>query len=145
MAGAAGEGALFILVDGQGRLLLQLRGHGPGVQRPGVWAVPGGSIEDGESAAAAALREVLEETGQRVEPLHFVGSERRGDHTVHVFCGGARFSEERIVVGEGQAFRFFHGEEIERLTPISPNAGPLVRGFLANPLYERCRREARAD
>jgi 8-oxo-dGTP pyrophosphatase MutT (NUDIX family) len=145
MAGPGGEGALFILVDGEGRLLLQLRGHGPGVRRPGVWAVPGGSIEDGESAEEAALREVREETGQPVEPLYFVGRERRGEDTVHVFCGGARFPEERIVVGEGQAFRFFRGDEIERLKPISPNAGPLVRAFLAHPLYERCQRDARAD
>lgn len=144
MRNARADGALYILVDGEGRLLLQLRGHGPGVQRPGVWAVPGGSIEDGESPEEAAAREVLEETGQRVEPLSFVATERRGDHTVHVFCGGARFPEERIVVGEGQAFRFFRREEIERLRPISPAAGPLIERFLAHPLYERCRRDARA-
>jgi len=31
--------------------------------------VPGGAIEPGESAAEAAIRETLEETGYRVEPL----------------------------------------------------------------------------
>ena len=45
-------------------VLIAERGHGP---RKGVWSLPGGKIEAGETAAAAAVREIQEETGLTVE------------------------------------------------------------------------------
>ncbi len=48
----------------QDKVLLVLRGQDP---NKGVWAIPGGRIELGESLQAAAEREVLEETGLRVQ------------------------------------------------------------------------------
>ncbi|PZS17861.1 MAG: NUDIX hydrolase [Acidimicrobiales bacterium] len=41
-------------------LLLIRRGHGPAA---GMWAVPGGRVEAGETLAEAVVREVAEETG----------------------------------------------------------------------------------
>lgn len=53
-----------VVRDGDGRLLLVRRGTEPG---RGLWSVPGGRVETGESAREATAREVLEETGLRVE------------------------------------------------------------------------------
>ena len=55
------------LVDADGRLLL-LECADPA--RPGLrwWELPGGGVEDGEAEVDALVREVLEETGLRVEP-----------------------------------------------------------------------------
>lgn len=44
----------------QNKVLLVLRGQAPA---QGLWAIPGGSVNLGETLAAAAQREVLEETG----------------------------------------------------------------------------------
>jgi len=52
-----------IVRDDDGRVLLVRRGTDPG---RGLWSVPGGRVEEGESAAAAAAREVREETGLRI-------------------------------------------------------------------------------
>ena len=49
-----------------GEVLLVRRGKAP---RLGQWSIPGGRIEWGETAAAAALRELAEETGVTAELL----------------------------------------------------------------------------
>jgi 8-oxo-dGTP diphosphatase len=44
------------------------------VKRPeGVWALPGGKVEPGESTAEAAEREIFEETGIVAEALEVLG------------------------------------------------------------------------
>lgn len=62
-----------IIVDGAGRLLLIQRGHDPG---RGLWSVPGGRCEPGESAAQACVREAMEETGLAVRIVRHAGQVR---------------------------------------------------------------------
>jgi mutator protein MutT len=59
------------------RLLLVRRGHGPGA---GLWSVPGGRLEPGETLHEAVVREAMEETGLEVVVDRFLGYvERFGD------------------------------------------------------------------
>jgi 8-oxo-dGTP diphosphatase len=55
------------VVEHEGRFLIGQRP--PGVPLAGLWEFPGGKIEPGETAQAAAVRECQEETGLLVEPL----------------------------------------------------------------------------
>ncbi len=59
--------ARVVLVDRTDRTLL-LRGGDPA--RPGLrwWFTPGGGLDDGETPAEGAARELFEETGLRVAP-----------------------------------------------------------------------------
>ncbi|MFH0884956.1 MAG: NUDIX hydrolase [Candidatus Micrarchaeota archaeon] len=59
----------MILVE-NGKILLIRRGAEP---FKGQWAVPGGRIEDGETAEECARREMKEETGLDVEILKLTG------------------------------------------------------------------------
>ncbi len=52
-----------VVLDDAGRLLLIRRRNAPG---RGLWSVPGGRVEPGESLPAAVAREVREETGLTV-------------------------------------------------------------------------------
>jgi len=63
-----------VVTDGQGRLLMIKRGHEPGA---GLWSIPGGRIEPGETDAEALVREMLEETGLAVEVGRLIGSVQR--------------------------------------------------------------------
>ncbi|HEV7211220.1 MAG TPA: NUDIX domain-containing protein [Blastococcus sp.] len=49
-----------VVHDAAGRLLMIRRGHAP---HAGLWSLPGGRMEAGETAEQAIEREVLEETG----------------------------------------------------------------------------------
>jgi len=63
-----------VIKDEAGRLLLIRRGHEPGA---GLWSIPGGRIEPGESNADALIREVLEETGLAVAVGRLLGVVQR--------------------------------------------------------------------
>ena len=74
MIPVVGVGAFVI--DGP-RVLVVKRGRPPG---EGLWSVPGGRLEPGETLAQAVAREVREETGLTVEVGPFVCViERFGD------------------------------------------------------------------
>jgi len=62
-----------VVHDEQGRLLLVRRGHAPSA---GMWSVPGGRMEPGESEPEAVVRELAEETGLAVRPVRPLGSVR---------------------------------------------------------------------
>jgi len=52
-----------VILDEAGRLLMIVRVHDPG---QGLWSIPGGRIEPGETPEQAVVREVREETGLEV-------------------------------------------------------------------------------
>ncbi|MBO0806590.1 MAG: NUDIX domain-containing protein [Nocardiopsaceae bacterium] len=63
-----------VIKDADGRLLLIRRGHEPS---KGLWSLPGGRIEDGETDAEALIREIAEETGLSVVPGGLIDTVRR--------------------------------------------------------------------
>ena len=62
-----------VVHDERGRLLLIRRGHAPSA---GLWSVPGGRMEAGETQQEAVVRELAEETGLAVVPVRPLGAVR---------------------------------------------------------------------
>ncbi len=118
-------GASAVIFDAAGRLLLQLRTDN------GIWGLPGGSVEVGESIAQAVVREVREETGYDVEPIRLIGvysepaltTVRYADGNVIQFV--SNLFECRIIGGatalcaETQALEWHHPAALP--TPFMPN------------------------
>ena len=63
-----------IVVDSEGRLLLVRRANPPA---QGLWSIPGGRVEQGETAEAAVVRELREETGLEGSVVREVGTVQR--------------------------------------------------------------------
>ncbi len=61
-------GVGIMVFNREGKILLGRRAKGP---RKGLWSIPGGTIELGETARAAAIREIREEFGIEIEQVKF--------------------------------------------------------------------------
>jgi 8-oxo-dGTP diphosphatase len=109
-----------VVHDAAGRLLLIQRGHEPSA---GLWSLPGGRIEAGESPEQAVEREVREETGLSVRAGASVGRVRiRGDGVVYdvidLACTLLR-AEEPVAGDDASAVRFADAADLETL-PCTP-------------------------
>ncbi|GIH27314.1 hypothetical protein Aph01nite_56240 [Acrocarpospora phusangensis] len=69
-----------LILDADGRLLLVKRGRPPG---EGLWSLPGGRVEAGESDPEALVREIREETGLDVTPGELAGSVSRPPYEIY--------------------------------------------------------------
>jgi len=125
-----------------GAVLLVERGKGP---KTGLWSLPGGHIEPGETAAAAAAREVAEETGisARIMGLADINDvivhDAAGELTAHyVICAfyGAWVSGEPAAASDSRDARFVPLDAIDGLT-LTPKGPDIIRSAAA--LFERAR------
>ena len=72
-----------VIADADGRLVLVRRANPP---HAGLWSLPGGRVERGETREQAVVREVAEETGLRVHVERRVGRVSIGDYDVVDFA-----------------------------------------------------------
>jgi 8-oxo-dGTP diphosphatase len=118
------ECAGAVVRDGAGRLLLVRRAHQPS---QGLWSIPGGRIEPGETAAEAAAREVREETGLVVEVGRLLGTVRLGDYVVHDFTATVVGGDLRA--GDDAADVRWCDDEDVALLPLTPGLLDAVRSM----------------
>lgn len=111
-------------------LLLIRRGRGAGV---GLWSIPGGRVEFGESLESAALRELLEETGLTAESATYLGHVERVDDTWHFVIHDflvrfAELPEAPLVAGDDAAdARWVHLDALEQHDGVVPGLVPFLR------------------
>src|SRR5438093_13780789 len=76
--------ASAVVEDGQGRVLLHLRRDNQ------LWALPGGTMDIGETIEQTAIREVKEETGVDIEIVRLVGIYSDPHHVIEYSDGEIR-------------------------------------------------------
>jgi 8-oxo-dGTP pyrophosphatase MutT (NUDIX family) len=62
------ETARIMLIDEQNRIFLLKTHFDPEVGLPPRWLTPGGGMDQGETTLQTAVRELLEETGLKIDP-----------------------------------------------------------------------------
>ncbi|MEX0782527.1 MAG: NUDIX domain-containing protein [Dehalococcoidia bacterium] len=134
------EGSGVILIDAQGRVLLQQRDDEHPPAGYGRWAIPGGGREGDESPRETALREFEEETGVRLDRLRFfrtVTREMTPDlfiDRLDLFFADDAVPRERIEVNEGLDFQYWAPAEIDGLL-MNPVTRAMLTEFLASDMY----------
>ncbi len=113
-------GAAAVIFDAEGRILLIRRSDN------GLWALPGGWADVGESPSETAVREAFEETGLGVQPTRLLGvydsrkSGSRNPHHIYLIvflC--AVISGELTTTNETTDFGYFAEDELPPLHPGS--------------------------
>lgn len=142
LAGITGVG--IILVDSDGRFLLNLRATDPELRLPGRWSILAGAIEPGETPEQAALREIWEETGHPARRVHLAVS-ASWPRPVYLFAAALPVPSRDIRLGEGMEHRFVTLDEVSRLSPRAPLLRPVLRAFAGTPAYQACLQDARQE
>lgn len=127
-----------ILSDDEGHVLLQLRGDKK------TWAIPGGSMELGESTLDTAKREFFEETGIQVEAVRFLnvysnfeeiypnGDKVQTIVMIYEFKALEDFDISDFHNEETLRLRFFSKEEIAELESVSDKHRLMLEEYFTN-------------
>jgi ADP-ribose pyrophosphatase YjhB (NUDIX family) len=109
------------IVVHEGRLLVVRRGRAPG---RGLWSVPGGRVERGESLQTAVVREVAEETGLEVRAGEPVGRVERAAHGNGIYviddlrCTVVGEPAAAVAGDDADEVRWVGRQELERLACV---------------------------
>ncbi len=130
MAGAAG-----LVVDTEGRLLMQKRTDN------GLWGLPGGSMEPGESIEETVRREVLEETGLRLRTMQLFGVFSGADY-FYVYPNGDQIYDLCVVfLTRDFGGNLFPGHESQEVGFFPLKALPADITPLDQPIISRLRQQ----
>jgi ADP-ribose pyrophosphatase YjhB (NUDIX family) len=117
-----------VVHDDAGRLLLVRRGREPSI---GLWSVPGGRVEPGETPAQAAAREVREETGLEVAVGALLATVEVGDFLVHDFAADVVGGELRP--GDDASDARWCSWDEAALLPLTPGLLDALEQMLRRP------------
>ena len=82
-----------------------------------LWNLPGGGVEDGESPWDAVVREVKEETGLVVEPIHLTGVYSKSNKNEIIFSFACKIISGQIkLIDEADKIEYFDIEKIPKNT-----------------------------
>lgn len=130
---ATARGAVAIIANRRGELLLHLRDDLPGIAWPDHWSVLGGGCDPGEDPATAIVRELDEEAGLAVDDLtelFEIRDEHGSGQLITFFAASWDGDETTLPLAEGVKLQFFDPEHLGILT-IPPFIRDGINRYLA--------------
>ena len=126
------DGVSVVLKSREGKYLLQLRDNKKEIVYPGMWALFGWGVENGEAPWETAAREMEEELGLRLKEDNFtlvLVSRKPGGFRQYNFICNACIDITELKLMEGQDMKLFSRVEVIfmkhvpfKLRQISPRA-----------------------
>ncbi|MFD7384865.1 NUDIX domain-containing protein [Streptomyces anulatus] len=129
----AALGAVAIISNRRGELLLHLRDDLPAIAWPAHWSLLGGGCDPGETPTTAIVRELYEEAGLTADSLTelFETRDEHGSGQIITFFAATWDGDEtRLPLSEGVKLQFFAPEHLDTLT-IPPFIRDGVNRYLA--------------
>jgi len=133
MSNAPIVGVSAVVFDDAGRVLVVERGKPPA---EGLWSVPGGRVEPGETMREAVAREVREETGLEVQvgALIDVLERRAGTRHYKIHPHVARVTGGTLVAGsDARDARWVTDEELAALPTTEGLADVIAKARVLSP------------
>lgn len=129
--------AAALIVDGDGRFLLQHRDDKPGIANPGLWGSFGGEIEPCETPDAGFLRELQEELAWRPASYQLYASIPYGSaparQLIYIYTAKLDLPLTALTLGEGQDMAVFAPDALPPLTV--PDLRLLIQRFVTTGAY----------
>ena len=100
----------ILICDSVGRILLQQRASEAGY---GMWSLPGGKPDPGESEETAVTRETHEETGLTIEGLRYIDEHSADDWTSVLYEATAYRGELTMDERETMGLAWFFPQDID--------------------------------
>ncbi|MDN3295013.1 NUDIX domain-containing protein [Streptomyces ficellus] len=129
----AARGAVAIITNRRGDILLHLRDDLPHIAWPAHWSLLGGGCDPGEDPATAVVRELNEEAGltaSKLTELFEITDHRGSGQIITFFSANWDGDETSLPLSEGVKLQFFAPEHIDILT-IPPFIRHGIRRYLA--------------
>ncbi|MFG2634774.1 NUDIX domain-containing protein [Streptomyces sp. NPDC048362] len=130
---AAARGAVAIITNRRGDLLLHLRDDLPNIAWANHWSVLGGGCDPGETPAEAIVRELDEEAGlaaEQLTELFEIRDEHGSGQIITFFSASWDGDETALPLAEGVKLQFFAPEHLDILT-IPPFIRDGIHRYLA--------------
>ncbi|MBF0586139.1 NUDIX hydrolase [Prosthecochloris sp. N3] len=124
------RGASIIFSNNDRNVLLLLRDDKPSIPYPGMWDLPGGHIEAGETPHHCIQREMKEELLVDTGACDLFCIYDFDDRIEYVYTRDVFFRPEDIDLQEGQELRWFSLEEI-RTTGLAYGFNQVLEDYFA--------------
>jgi 8-oxo-dGTP diphosphatase len=130
------KGVSIIFLNDKEEVLLLLRDDKDTIPYPNMWDLPGGHVEENESAEECIMREMKEEMGLDLKDFTLASIMEFEDRIEYTFWKRENLDIDSIQLQEGQALKWFSRKEAARIK-LAYGFNEIIEDFFSRSVYEK--------